>query len=134
MLEIIETVQGILVYAFLFLGVPGGLLISLFSQTVHRKYRKNKELAPAMGATSSGFLDVLFFSGMFGWPLVVTRWMYRRHPFPIIPDPDVLMPHATRYDRVVGFLAYWLFHSAGFCTLLIVVGELIKYLFFDYSL
>ena len=71
MSEILEKLIFLFGMASLFSIVPGGLLVSLFSQTVHRKFRKNKDLAPYMGATGSGFVDVLIFTGIFGLPISI---------------------------------------------------------------
>ena len=100
-LSTIEKVQVALGFCATVTLVPGGLLVSLFSQTVHRKYRKNKELEPYMVKTGSGYMDVLVFTGTFGLPVKMSRWLYQRHPLHFIPDPDIFLPHATRYDRVL---------------------------------
>ncbi len=125
----LDKIQLALGFGVLLTIVPGGLLISLFSQTVHRKYRKNSELAPYMGRTGSGYMDVLIFTGMFGLPIKVIRWLHKRHPLHYIPDPDALLPHATRYDRVLGFLAYWFFQTFGFICILILITEAIRLMF-----
>ncbi len=115
--EILRQIEHVLLGTGVFALVPGMLLTSLFSLTVYRKFRKKSELAPFMGETGIGFTDVLAFTGIFGLPLKISRWLYgvherrvhQRFSIRVVSNPDAILPHATRYDRVVGFLAYWLF-------------------------
>ena len=94
------------------------VLFVLFGQVTVRKLRKNPETKLELGMELVSGWDILNVAQSLALPIKLVR-KFRTTPLSFMSsDPDLLIQHTSKFDRILACVFYWTYVMTGISLLL----------------
>jgi len=108
-----------LIFLFLVLALLLTMvLFVLFGQVTVRKLRKNPETKLELGMELVSGWDILNVAQSLALPIKLVR-KFRTTPLSFMSsDPDLLIQHTSKFDRILACVFYWTYVMTGISLLL----------------
>jgi hypothetical protein len=96
-------------------------LYVLFGQVTVKKLRKNPETKDALGGEYVSGWDIINVAQALAFPKSWSHVMEKSPLFFIYANSELLFKHTNKFDRVLGFIFYWLLILSGLSGALLVL-------------
>ena len=90
----------------------------LFGQITVRKLRKNPETKDELGMDFVSGRDIINVAQALAIPAGIIRKLRTTKLAFLYADPDILIKHTTKFDRVLARIFYWTLLCSGFSMLI----------------
>ena len=97
----------------LLLAFVTSILLVAFGQITVRRLRKDPESRSALGFEYMSGRDIFNVAQALGLPIGIIRKLRTTKLGFLYADPDVLLRHTSRFDRILGRLFFWSYMSTG---------------------
>ena len=98
-----------------------GILYVVFGQVTVRKLRKNPKTRDSLGLEFVSGWDIINVAQSLAFP---KSWISKLEQSPIssmYANSEILRENTNQFDRILGFVFYWLFMSSGLSAALLVL-------------
>ena len=99
------------------------ILLILFGQVTVRRLRKNPETMSLLGFDYVSGRDIFSVAQALSWPLWMTRKLKQSKLSFFFADPDLLLQHTTKFDRILARLFYWTMIVTVVSLLLLMLAD-----------
>lgn len=97
------------------------ILLVAFGQITVRRLRKDPEIRNALGFEYMSGRDIFNTAQALGLPIRVIRKLRSTKLGFLYADPDLLLRHTSRFDRILGRLFFWSYMSTGVLGVLFLI-------------
>ena len=105
----------------LLLAFVTSILLVAFGQITVRRLRKDPEIRSALGFEYISGRDIFNVAQALGLPIGIIRKLRTTKLGFLYADPDVLLRHTSRFDRILGRLFFWSYMSTGVLGVLFLI-------------
>lgn len=108
-------------FALILVGlIFSGILYVVFGQVTVRKLRKNPKTKGALGIALASGWDIINVAQVFASPKSWVKKVENSRFSFLYPNATALYENTTKFDRVLGFVFYWLLMLSGGAMILLV--------------
>ncbi|WP_028470998.1 hypothetical protein [Neptunomonas japonica] len=102
-------------------SILSGVLYVAFGQVTVRRLRKNPKTKGALGLEYASGWDIINVAQAFSLPRSWTRKVENSKFAFMYANATVLFENTTKFDRILGFIFYWLITLTGLSGALLVL-------------
>lgn len=97
------------------------ILLVAFGQITVRRLRKDPVIRSALGFEYISGRDIFNVAQALGLPIGMIRKLRTTKLGFLYADPDVLLRHTSRFDRILGRLFFWSYVTTGILGIIFVI-------------